>query len=708
MAMLKLLVALVGSFVPPSDAAGNTAIAASNPVRRVVNLLMNMQKKIEAEGNESEVLYDKFMCYCENGDGSLDKSIRAAQERIPQLKSSIEESIAAHQQTTSELAGHKDGRAQAKKAVETATAMRAKEKADFDKESAETKANIDALARAIPAIAKGVAGFLQTNSATVLRQLSVTMDMSTSDREMLASFLALDSQDEDGEDYVPQSGQILGIQKQMKDEMQKDLSDLESEEASRVGICDSLVAAKTKEIGAASNAIEAKTGRIGDLAVEIATLKNDLEDTSEALAEDLKFSTNLKSMCAKKSREWSLYQKTQSAELVALAETVKLLNDDDALELFKKTLPSPAGLLQDATSFLQVRASSKEPFRKQRALEALRGAMGSDRRLMLLTMGLQGRKAGFEQVIKNIAKLVLLLKNEQADDDNKKEWCEEEIDKTEDAIKGLNRAISDVEKAIANDQDSLAALTSAIVALTSGIQELDVQVAEATDQRKKENVVYVETLASDTAAISLLGIAKNRLNKFYNPKLYAAPQKRDLTEEQRITQNMGGELAPTPPPGGIAGTGLVGFLQARPAPPPAADLSYKKKGEESGGVIAMIDMLKADLEEQVLEIQNNEREAQKDYEAYMKASSEKRAADSKAIADKEGTKADLEADVQDSREQRKSTEVELAGSTKEMADLHKTCDWLVQNYNLRKESRANEVDSLQKATAVLSGSDYSL
>jgi len=341
-------------------------------------------------------------------------------------------------------------------------------------------------------------------------------------------------------------------------------------------------------------------------------------------------------------------------------------------------------------------------------LEALRGAMGSDRRLMLLTMGLQGRKAGFEQVIKNIAKLVLLLKNEQADDDNKKEWCEEEIDKTEDAIKGLNRAISDVEKAIANDQDSLAALTSAIVALTSGIQELDAQVAEATDQRKKENVVYVETLASDTAAISLLGIAKNRLNKFYNPKLYAAPQKRDLTEEQRITQNMGGELAPTPPPGGIAGTGLVGFLQARPAPPPAADLSYKKKGEESGGVIAMIDMLKADLEEQVLEIQNNEREAQKDYEAYMKASSEKRAADSKAIADKEGTKADLEADVQDSREQRKSTEVELAGSTKEMADLHKTCDWLVQNYNLRKESRANEVDSLQKATAVLSGSDYSL
>merc|ERR1719428_1192553 len=101
-------------------------------------------------------------------------------------------------------------------------------------------------------------------------------------------------------------------------------------------------------------------------------------------------------------------------------------------------------------------------------------------------------------------------------------------------------------------------------------------------------------LAANTAAVELIGMAKNRMNKFYNPSLYKAPPKRELTEEERITLNMGGTLAPTAAPGGIAGTG-IGFLQtsmkgdAAPPPPPETFGAYSKKSEESGGVIAMMD-----------------------------------------------------------------------------------------------------------------------
>merc|ERR1719502_2063942 len=107
-------------------------------------------------------------------------------------------------------------------------------------------------------------------------------------------------------------------------------------------------------------------------------------------------------------------------------------------------------------------------------------------------------------------------------------------------------------------------------------------------------------MAADSAAKELIGMAKNRMNKFYNPSLYKAPPKRELTEEERITLNMGGTLAPTEAPGGIAGTG-IGFVQVgeetvrkaahkahrdnqAPPPPPEADLSGGKKSEESGGV----------------------------------------------------------------------------------------------------------------------------
>merc|ERR1719281_928944 len=99
----------------------------------------------------------------------------------------------------------------------------------------------------------------------------------------------------------------------------------------------------------------------------------------------------------------------------------------------------------------------------------------------------------------------------------------------------------------------IATLTSEIEALTDGIVQLDKEVKEATEQRKEENEEFTETMAENTAALQIIEIAKNRLNKFYNPKLYKPPPKRELTEEERITLNMGGTLAPTNPPGGIAG-----------------------------------------------------------------------------------------------------------------------------------------------------------
>merc|ERR1740138_366171 len=103
-------------------------------------------------------------------------------------------------------------------------------------------------------------------------------------------------------------------------------------------------------------------------------------------------------------------------------------------------------------------------------------------------------------------------------------------------------------------------------------------------------------MSANTAAVDLLGLAKNRLNKFYNPKLYVAPPKRELSEEERIAVSMGGTAPPTPAPGGIAGTGITALDQMddAPAPPPTAP-SYSKKSEESTGVIAMMDLLIKDL-----------------------------------------------------------------------------------------------------------------
>merc|ERR1719269_74361 len=214
--------------------------------------------------------------------------------------------------------------------------------------------------------------------------------------------------------------------------------------------------------------------------------------------------------------------------------------------------------------------------------------------------------------------MVVTLKQEQADDDAKKEYCNKEFDTADDKKKSLERKISDLDTTIDDTKEGIETTKEEIAALTEGIKKLDKAVAEATEQRKEENEDFTELMASDGAAKELLNFAKNRLNKFYNPKLYKPPPKRELTEEERITVNMGGTLAPTAPPAGIAGTGISAAQdQAAPPPPPEANLAYKKSGESSNGVIAMIDMIVADVDKEIQTMEVEEKEAQSEYEEFM-------------------------------------------------------------------------------------------
>merc|ERR1719506_1745186 len=204
-------------------------------------------------------------------------------------------------------------------------------------------------------------------------------------------------------------------------------------------------------------------------------------------------------------------------------------------------------------------------------------------------------------------------------------------------------------------EGSIATLKDEIKALEDGIVALDKSVAEATETRKAEHEEFVTVSAQNNAAVQLLGVAENRLNKFYNPAAYKPPQRRELTEEERIYVQSGGadprdaeEAAAAQT--GIAGTGITAFASIRaatndgvaPPPPPAAG-AYAKK--DAGGPTALIAKLKNELKMEIEGDAKDETYAQEDYEELMKESAEKRAADSKTITEKESQKAGLEGDL---------------------------------------------------------------
>jgi len=659
----------------------------ANPVRKVVTLLQNMQKKVEAEGKKEEELYHKFMCYCKTGGSDLKKSIQGAETKIPQVTADIKGGSSKLAGLKEDLASHQADRAAAEKAMAEGTAVRNKDKAAYDKEKSEDTADLTSLKQALAALEGGLgAGFLQTEGAQRLQRLVKKDLFDDSERDALAAFLS-ESQGSPG------TSEIVGILKQMGDEMDKDSMEAEKSEASSLKSFEDLMAAKKKEVSALGKSIEEKTSRIGTLSVSVVESKNDLTDTEEALVEDQKVAATLASGCSTKTGEFEGRVKTRSEELLALADTIKVLNDDDALDLFKKTLPS-------ASSFMQLQVTSKAV--RRHALELIQGARKNKlnrHNLDFIALALRGRKVGFDQVLGMIDEMVGSLKKEQTDDNDKKAYCTAEFDKSDDKKKSLERSISDLKTTIEDTKESIASAAEDIEGLTTGIKALDKAVAEATSQRKEEHTEYSSVMASDGAAKEVLGFAKNRLNKFYNPKLYQAPAERELSEEDRIVVNNGGEAPVTPAPGGIAGTGIeAAFLQ----------VAAVHKQEGSNGVIAMIDLLIKDLDKEMTVAKTEEKDSQGDYEQMMQDSQEKRAEDAKALENKEAAKADMEESLQKSKEAKRSGKKELGATLEYIHSLHSECDWLIQYFDVRKEARSSEIDSLTKAKAVLSGADYSL
>merc|ERR1719476_1134490 len=247
------------------------------------------------------------------------------------------------------------------------------------------------------------------------------------------------------------------------------------------------------------------------------------------------------------------------------------------------------------------------------------------------------------------------LKTEQGEDDSLKAYCVAGFDKADDKKKALENAISDSEAAISNMNGAIAELTEQIAQLEAGVKALDKAVSEATSLRQGENADFKQLVSDDSTAKNLLLFAKNRLNQFYNPKLYKTPPKRELTAGERITVSLGGTVS-TPAPGGIADTGIgAAFMQlsarkGAPPPPPETFGPYSKKGATATGVIAMIDLLVADLDKEMQEANVSEKNSQQEYEAMMKGSAAKRAADSKSITDKSAEKASAEEAVQVEKE----------------------------------------------------------
>merc|ERR1719160_1028864 len=210
-----------------------------------------------------------------------------------------------------------------------------------------------------------------------------------------------------------------------------------------------------------------------------------MEDTQEEVAETQAFIGDLAKQCAEKKAAWAKRQKTRAEEISAISEAIKVLNDDDALDLFKKTVPS---MVQTGMEFLQKSSKSSVALRAKGLLVSLmQTGRAHTTQLSLMASALKSKAVDFSKITEQIDGMIDVLGKEQTDDDTQKKFCDEEFTKsaaekkdTEDKLASLAASIEEFTKSAAEKKDTEDKLASEIKAL-------DKAVAQATEQRKEEH-----------------------------------------------------------------------------------------------------------------------------------------------------------------------------------------------------------------------------
>merc|ERR1719390_191008 len=686
MAHLALIFALA---MTPATVTANTLqddlpsfleAAKEYPVTKVVNLLKDMKAQLEKEAEEDEEIYDKLACWCETNDKEKTKAIADAEAHIQDLTATIEELSATSARLNTEIKNLEKEVAENQDALDKATSIREKELAEFNAEEKDLLGSISALKAAITVLSKHHGGsFVQVPRSHVLaiaatlqhemQKHSSLLDgvLTRSERRAASAFIQapedyFDASPTFKQSYAPQSGEIFGILKQMKETFETNLSDTQKEELTNQKAYEDLKSAKEEEIAAGQSQIDAKTQELASTDEKLAQAKEDIEDTKNSLSADEQFLMMLKEKCSMTDSEWEERQKTRQLEMEACSKALAVLSSDDAHDLFTKTF-NP--------SLVQM-ASAMHSERRDEASKLLSAVAQKVQNPRLATLAVRVRLDAFTRVKKAIDDMVAQLTKEKADEIKHKDFCVDEFNTNELQTEKKERAKSDLIAKIEDLEMNIDALTKAIDQLKSEVAEMQVQLKRAGEDREKQNKEFQMTVADQRATQKLLTAALNILKGFYEKKAKAA-------------------LLQTQQPAG---------------PPPPPGFEAYKKNAAAGGVMGMIQQIINDAKAMEAEVIRSEEDAQKAYEDFVKDTNGSIEAKSKDIVNKSETKAKAEADLVEAKENKEAVMLELEQLANYKAELHSSCDFVMKNFEIRQTARDEEIEALKQAKAILSGAKF--
>mmetsp|Transcript_15342 Transcript_15342/g.33846 ORF Transcript_15342/g.33846 Transcript_15342/m.33846 type:complete len:666 (+) Transcript_15342:80-2077(+) len=652
------------------------AATMEKPISKVVRLLKDMRHQLDNEQSEDQKLYDKMKCWCNTNGEEKTQAISIANKRISSLDAMVQEKIAHAAELHTEI--NKLGEEIAKNtgALNQATSNRDKASAEFHDEEKDLIQSIDALKNAIVVLGKHhdnpTAGLMSVQS--LLKQAlgkhkDILDDMMPSNRGVVSSFL---QQPAHFKSYAPQSGQIFGILKQMKEQFEKNLANARKNDMADQESYSQLKQAKEEEIAAGKDQVETKESDLADTNEDLANGKSDLEDTAAALAADQAFLADLTAKCAATDKEFQERSKERADEIAAVGEAISILNDPDSFDLFGKTTTQKSMRTQQ-DGFLQLGAEVVRTRARNSAVAQLQAVAEKTGSSQVAALALKAKLDDFVKVKAAIDKMVAELTKQQEEEIAKKDYCVEAINKNEKEI-ALGTQNQEYLQSKSNQLESnIKTLTEEIEAAQAEIKETKIQIKRAGEDRAAANNDFQTTVADQRETQTILKKVVERLEQYYVEKV--GPQV--FAQEDPVP----GAAAPPPPPG----------------------FKEYKKNEGGNKIIAMINNVIHESQQVENEAIQSEKDAQAQYEGFVQDSNRAVAALEKSISDNKAERADDSSELSSVKGDLKQQGDELEALAGLKADVHKDCDFLLENFDIRQDTRAEEIEGLKEAKAALSG-----
>jgi FtsZ-binding cell division protein ZapB len=463
---------------------------------------------------------------------------------------------------------------------------------------------------------------------------------------------------------APASGEIFGMLQAMKESVEINLANAQKDEAQSQADFESLNAAKSEEIAAGEELSDTKTQELASNDEKNAQSKESIEDTRDQLAADTKFLANLKEQCGNMDQEYEERTKARQGEIQACSKALAFLSSDDAHALFSKSLGG----------FIQVASTSTFSDRRAKVSQFLKKAAKKFHEPRLSLIAVRAKMDAFSEVKKSIQDQIDAMIKEKADEIKHKDFCIEELNANERDTEMKERDRTDLEAKIDDLTMTVDALTKELDALKAEVADLQVQMKRAGEDREKQNAEFQTVVADQRATQKLLEAALGILKGFY--------EKAALVQEQAAAGITDGQ-----------------------APPPGFK-SYEKN-KQSGGVMGMMQGIIDEAKGLEAEAIRGEEDSQKAYEEFVMDSNDTLDALTKEIVSKTDMKAKAEAEKVESETEYESTMDELEMLSSESADLHKSCDFTLKNFDIRQSARGDEIEALKQALAMFSGASFS-